>query len=246
MKYNRGMNVKGKAVIVTGASTGIGEAAAKLFSKKGAKVALVSRSKERLESLAKGLTDSYAVVCDMADEKQVKEMVKKVQGHYGGIDVLVNNAGRGYDASIEEIDREKFRYIFNLNLAGPLVAMQAVIPLMRKNGAGSIVNISSGTALMALPNMGAYSSLKRALVGLSLTAREELEKSGIVVSVVYPYITETNFEKNTLREGEEEEWDAGAPPFPADPPDLIAQKILEAVETGEAQVYAHDWMKNPR
>lgn len=116
---------------------------------------------------------------------------------------------------------------------------------MRRQGQGAIINISSGTALMYLPNMGAYSSLKRALVGISLTAREELKKKNISVSVVYPYITDTDFEKNTLKDGlEDMEWGEGSGPSqPPDTAEFIAEKILEAVKTGEAEIFAHEWMK---
>jgi short-subunit dehydrogenase len=97
---------------------------------------------------------------------------------------------------------------------------------------------------MYLPNNGAYSALKRALVSISLTAREELKKDDIVVSVVYPYITLTDFEKNTIKdaipEGGEQ---GGSVPFPADTAEYVAQKILEGIESGEAEIFAHDWMK---
>src|SRR5207253_1933120 len=99
---------------------------------------------------------------------------------------LINNAGQGYDAMIEKINSKTYHYIFDLDVVGPLIAMQEVIPLMHEQGGGAIVNISSGTALMSLPSMGAYSSLKRALVGLSLTANEELKNENISVSVVFP------------------------------------------------------------
>ncbi|MGE5042337.1 MAG: SDR family NAD(P)-dependent oxidoreductase [Candidatus Levyibacteriota bacterium] len=239
------MDIKDKVVIVTGASSGIGEATARLFAKKGAKVVLAARSREKLKSLEKELAGSLAVVCDMTNPLEIQEMVKNVQEAYGGIDILINNAGRGYDAAIEEIDRAKFTQLFDLNILGPLTAMQQVIPEMRNRGGGAIVNISSGTALMALPEMAAYSSLKRALVGLSLTARGEFASESINVSVVYPYITKTDFEKNTMREEEAEIWDGSGEPHPADSAEYVAEKILEAVETGAAEVYAHDWMKNP-
>jgi short-subunit dehydrogenase len=117
---------------------------------------------------------------------------------------------------------------------------------MRKQSNGAIVNISSGTALMALPNMSAYSSLKRALTGISLTANEELKKDKIVVSVVYPYITLTDFEKNTIKAGkqEEEDWSSNDPNFkPPDSAEYVAEKILEGIENEEREVYVHDWMK---
>lgn len=238
------MNIKGSVAIITGASSGIGEAAARLLSKKGAKVALAARSEGKLLKLSRELPDSLAVVTDMSRASDVKEMVARVQKHFGRIDILVNNAGRGYDASTEHVELNKLHELFDLNFVGPLVAMQAVIPVMRKQGAGVIVNISSGTALMALPHMGGYSSLKRALVGLSLTAREELKDDNITVSVIYPFMTATQFEKNTMRSGPAMQWEGGGSMPKIDPPELIAEKILEAVETGKAEILAHDWMKN--
>jgi short-subunit dehydrogenase len=124
-------------------------------------------------------------------------MVRLVDEHYGKVDILINNAGQGYDAPVERIDSDTFHYIFDLNLLGQVTAMQQVIPLMRSQGGGSIINVSSALALMTLPGMSPYASLKRALAMISLTAREELKNDKIVVSVIYPYITNTNFEKNT-------------------------------------------------
>jgi len=99
---------------------------------------------------------------------------------------------------------------------------------------------------MYLPNMAAYSSLKRALVGISLTAREELKDDNIKVSVVYPYITLTDFEKNTLKEGnqEEEDWSSDDPDFkPPDTAEYVAGKILAGIKSEEPEIYAHDWME---
>lgn len=237
------MDVKGRVAIVTGTSSGIGLAAAKLLTAKGAKVALVSRSENKLRQLSKELPSSYVVVTNMRIEKEIKNMVKKVYRHFGRIDILVNNAGRGYDKYVEKIDIVRFQELIDLNFIGPLIAMQEVIPIMRKQGEGTIVNISSGTSLMNIPNIAAYSSLKRALNGLSLTAREELSKDNITVSLVYPYITATNFGKNIM--GGARKWDPTRKDRdlpPVDPPELIAEKILEAIKTGKAEIFAHDWM----
>ena len=118
--------------------------------------------------------------------------------------------------------------------------------MMRKQGKGAIVNISSGTALLYLPTMSAYSSSKRALVGFSLTAREELKHDHISVGVVYPYITLTDFERNTLKDGARKEWrkESGAnfKLADADTPEFVAEKILEAIETEAAEVFVHEWM----
>ena len=99
---------------------------------------------------------------------------------------------------------------------------------------------------MYLPNNGAYSAMKRALASISLTAREELKQDGITVSVVYPYVTLTDFEKNTIKDPSllEEELEEGELPFPADTAEYAAQKILEGLESGQPEIFAHDWMKN--
>lgn len=244
------MDVKGKVAIVTGASGGIGLATAKLLSSKGAKLALVARSKEKLKQLAKELPDSIAIPADLSKVEDIKRVTKQAYEHFGRIDILVNNAGQGYDAPIEKIDLDTFRCIIDLNFLGPVVAMQQVIPIMRKQGGGSIMNVSSGLALMYLPGMSVYASLKRALSHISLTAREELKEDKISVSVVYPYITNTDFEEKTIKAAprnwentDDAEGEGGGPPFKADSAEFVAQKIVESIESGEAEVFVHDWMK---
>ena len=238
------MDVEGKIAIVTGASSGIGLACARLLSQNGAKVALVSRSKEKLDAFARELPGSAAFVADMSKEGDIRSMIGKVQGHFKRIDILVNNAGQGYDVPVEKISIATLRKVSDLDLYGPIIAMQAVIPIMRKQGGGSIINISSGTALAAFPNMGAYSSLKRALAGISLTAREELEGDNISVSVVYPFATLTEFEKNTIKEyAPAEEPGQGDMPQ-ADSAEYVANIILDCIKTGKAEALAHEWMKN--
>ena len=238
------MKLQDKVVIVTGASSGIGLATARLLAKGGAKVTLVSRSREKLERLATELLDSFAVTADMTRINEIESMIKRTMEHFGRIDVLINCAGQGYDAPVEKTNVDTLHHIFDLDLVGPLVAMQQVIPIMRKQGGGTIINVSSGTAFMYLPNNGAYSGLKRALANISLTAREELKKDSIVVSVVYPYMTLTDFEKNTIKDAVPE-WGGqeGSIPFPADTAEYMAQRIVEGIESGEAEIFAHDWMK---
>lgn len=236
------MDVRNKVVIVTGASSGIGLATARLLTKHGSKLALVSRSKERLEEISKELPNSVAVPADMTKINEVKRMVEQIASHFGKVDILINNAGQGYDVPVEKIDIDTYHYIFDLDVVGPLVAMQQVIPLMRKQGEGAIINISSGTALMHLPNMSAYASTKRALVGISLAAREELKEDNIAVSVVYPYITLTDFEKNTIKYAKSDREEEPTGPFPADTAEYVAQKILDGIISGEAEIFAHDWM----
>ena len=237
----------GKTAIVTGASSGIGLATARLLAENGVRVGLVSRSANLLEEFSETMPGSRAFPADMTKIPQIRQMVKKVQEYFGRIDILVNNAGQGYDAPVEKTDIGTFRYIYNLNVIGPLVAMQQVIPIMKVQGKGTIISISSGTALMHLPGMSPYSSSKRALAGISLAARQELQADHIVVSVVYPYITLTNFEKNTIHavpvpEGE------GEPvgPYPPDSAEFVAGKIIGGIVSGEAEIFSHDWMKEQR
>ena len=241
------MDVNGKVAIVTGASAGIGLATAKLLSKKGATLLLAARSKDKLEQLANELPNSVAVVADMSKVQDVKRMVKQAVEHFGRVDILVNNAGQGYDVRVEKTNTETFRYLFDLDVVGPITAISEVVPLMRKQGGGAIVNVSSGTVLMQLEEMGPYSALKAALAQLSLTAREELKEEKIAVTVVYPYITLTDFEKNTIKDPSmqlQEETIVGQEAWAkADQPEYVAELIVDAVESGKAEVFAHDWMK---
>lgn len=239
--------LEGKTAIVTGASSGIGRATAQLLAEKGVRVGLVARSRDILEELSGTLPGSRAFPADMTKIPQVKTMVARAHAYFGRIDILVNNAGRGYDAPVEKTAVGTFRYIYDLNVIGPLVAMQQVIPIMRAQGGGSIINVSSGTALMHLPGMSPYSSSKRALAGISCAAGLELEADHIAVSVVYPYITRTNFEKNTIRAvpvTEDNEEPAGM--YPPDTAEFVAGKIAEAILSGEAEIFSHDWMRQRR
>jgi short-subunit dehydrogenase len=235
------MEIKDRVFIVTGASSGIGLSTAIALAEKGGKVALLARSARALKELAQKLPGSLPVTVDMTKFDQVREAAGAVHKHYGRVDGLVNNAGRSYAASIEEIEPAVFDEIFHLNVLGPIVAMQAVIPVMRAQGGGSIVNINSGTAFMAVPQYSVYSSSKRALLGFSLTARAELEKDRIVVSEIYPFITATNFGNNRMGSPA-----GGGPPVQyaeGDKPEFVAGLVLQAVEEGQAQYFANDRLR---
>jgi short-subunit dehydrogenase len=235
------MEIKDHVFIVTGASFGIGLSTAVELAARGARVALLARSKEALEELSARLGGSLPVVADMTDFAGVRQAVQKVHQHYGRIDGLINNAGRSYAAAVEEIDPELFDEIFHLNVLGPIVAMQAVIPIMRAQGAGSIVNVNSGTAFMTIPQYSVYSSSKRALLGFSLAARAELENDRIIVSEVYPFITATNFGKNRM--GNPAGGGPAANYASGDTPEFVAGLILQAIEEGQAQYFANDRLK---
>lgn len=192
------MDIKNKVVIVTGASQGIGRATAKLLASRGAKVVLAARSSDALSLFAEELPGSFAVATDMRSEDAILNLIERTMEKFGRIDILINNAGQGMYSPVEKIDVEKYKEMMELNVYGVLRAMEAVIPLMRKQGGGMIVNVSSRVSKNYYPNLAAYASTKYALNALSLTARTELVPDHIVVSVMHPKMTATDFGKNAL------------------------------------------------
>lgn len=209
---------------------------ARAASQSGARIVLLARSKDRIEALAQDLGDNaLAVVCDVTHLWQVQQAVKRAIEEFGRIDVLINNAGQGLHASTEEIRIDDFRDLLNLNSVAPLVMMQAVIPYMRSQGAGSIVSVSSGATLATYRGSAAYTSSKSALNMLSSVARLELANAGIVVSIMHPSITATEFYgsvKSGLDSARAQEADTVS--F-AQPPELVAEMILGLVRSGDAQ-----------
>jgi short-subunit dehydrogenase len=226
------MDIADKVVIVTGASSGIGAATARLAAAKGATVVLAARRAERIKALAAELPNALAVQTDMVHPEQVHALMRTAVDTYGRVDVLVNNAGQGLHVPLEDVKLEDLRAVTELNVFAPLVAMQAVTPIMRANGGGAIVNISSGTTRSLFPGVGAYAATKAALNMLSGIARAELAADGIVVSLVYPSLTATEFHE-ALRAGARS---SRAVPLAAQTPEEVAEAIIGAIESGDAEV----------
>jgi short-subunit dehydrogenase len=233
------MEIKNKIVIVTGASDGIGEAIAKKLAHAGAKVVLAARSDEKLAALAHELPGSVAVHTDMTQQADIQNLIDRAMEIDGRIDILINNAGQGMMGPTEGIDIDKYKHIMNLNVYGPLYAMQRAIPKMREHGGGMILNISSRVSKNYYPNLSAYASTKYALNAISLTARAELEKDHIVVSVFHPKMTATSFGKNSVNARPEAASayadQARARGLEVDTPEQVADKVLEQIKSEEPE-----------
>jgi NADP-dependent 3-hydroxy acid dehydrogenase YdfG len=202
------------------------------LSERGARVVLAARRADRLAELAAQLPGSLAVETDVTEPDQIERLVTTAFETFGRVDVLVNNAGQGLHVPLEELRPEDLRAVFELNVIAPLVGLQTVLPIMRAQTAGAIVNVSSATSLRVFPGLGGYSSTKAALNMLSQVARVELAAAGVTVSVVYPSITATEFH-DRLRAGHVA---SGTRNIPRDPPELVGEAIAFAICTGEAHV----------
>jgi NAD(P)-dependent dehydrogenase (short-subunit alcohol dehydrogenase family) len=191
--------------IVTGASRGIGREASLAFARKGVRVVLASRNIPRLEELSREISaagsEALIVPCDVSLEAECKQMVAKAVDRFGRVDVLMNNAGFGYYAAVENMKTEDLQKIFLTNLYGAIWCTQAVIPHMKSRRAGHIVNVSTVLSRRSVPYMTGYCMTKFALNGMDEGLRLELRPFGIGVTLVCPGLTETDFQSNADRIG---------------------------------------------
>ena len=225
------MDITDRVVVVTGASSGIGEATARLAHARGARLVLAARRADRLEQLAQDLPGVVTVVADVTRAEDRRRIVDAATTHFGRLDVLVNNAGRGLHVPLAEVDPADHAAILELNVVAALAMMQAVLPAMREHREGAIVNISSGTTQRVIPGVGAYAATKAALDMLSAVARAEFADDGVVVSNVLPTFTASEFH-DVLQAGPAMQ----RAPGQADTVEHVAEEILRAVETGEAEI----------
>lgn len=202
VEYNASMELTGKVVVVTGASMGIGEAIAKAFAEQGASVVLLSRDTARAEAARTrmGFGDrTVALSCDVRHSEEIDRVLALTLHHFKRIDVWVNNAGHGLLDSVAEVEMSACHDLFETNFFGALSAMQAVIPVMRQQGGGTIINISSVAGHIPLPFHAAYSATKFALNAIGKAARVELKKDSIHVLTVCPGYVRTAFSENAAR-----------------------------------------------
>jgi len=184
-----------KVAIITGASSGIGEATALALAAAGAKVALVARRAERLEALTKRIQESggvaLAIVADITDEAQARDIVNKTQAEWGRVDILVNNAGVMLLGAIDGADTEDWRRMFNTNVMGLMYATHAALPIMKAQQQGHIVNISSVAGRVVSAGTGVYNATKWAVGAFSESLRQEVHKDNIRVTIIEPGLVAT-------------------------------------------------------
>jgi short-subunit dehydrogenase len=224
-----GLEVSGKVVVITGASMGIGEAIAKIFADCGASVVLLSRDAERGEA-ARGrighVERTLVLACDVRNREEIDRVVGLTLHHFQRIDVWINNAGHGILDSVANVDMAACRETFETNFFGALEAMQAVIPVMKQQGSGTIINISSVAGHIPLPFHAVYSATKFALNAIGKAARIELKSSGINVLTVCPGYVRTAFGANAVKGTEQKQV------RPARVRGIAAERVARAVLRG--------------
>jgi NADP-dependent 3-hydroxy acid dehydrogenase YdfG len=185
----------GRIALVTGASSGIGEATALALAEAGAKVAIAARRRDRLDALAAKLAalgaEPTVLAADLSSEDEAKRIVVETEAHYGRLDILVNNAGVMYLEPVEEADLGRWRRMLELNVLSLIASTQAALPGMRRRRDGHIVNISSTAGRVANPNAAAYSATKFGVVAFSEALRREVYQHNIRVTVIEPGVVET-------------------------------------------------------
>lgn len=226
-----------QTVVITGASMGIGRACALAWAERGCSIVVSARGEEALQPLAREIADrgGRAIVApgDVTDEAYRGRLIERAVAETGAIDVLVNNAGRGFYAPVMKIDLGEMRKLFELNVFAPLHLAQLAAPHLAKSR-GTVVMMSSVAGVVAAPRYGAYSASKFALEALSMTMRAELSSSGVRIVVVRPGPVKTPFRANAVRAPGEVGYDAPDPK--GQTAEAVAARTLRAVDNESAVV----------
>jgi short-subunit dehydrogenase len=195
------MNIKGKVVIVTGASSGIGEATARQFGREGARGVLAARRMEKLKKLAEEIdamdtgAETLVVQADLTKLDDIKNLVNETIIKFGRVDILVNNAGFGRLDWLEKLDPVRdIQAQFDVNVLGVIQTTRQVLPIMMEQRSGHIINMCSMAGLVGTPTYTIYSATKHAVHGFSESLRREVKPWGIDVSIIYPGGVKTEFQ----------------------------------------------------
>ena len=244
-----------KRVLITGANSGIGRATAILLSARGYQVFAAMRDLGKAEKLLEGAKaaggEVQPVALDVSDDASVQQAMKEIDRAAGGVDVLVNNAGIGYNAAVEDVDIPEARAVMETNFWGAIRCTQAVLPGMRAQGAGHVVNISSIAGRIAALGQIVYSASKWAVEAMSENLAQEVAPFGIRVSIIEPGVTPTAILPKNVGHPEPTEYTAVyrrmlqfyARGIQANTSaDVVAQVILGALENPEPQLrYPRAW-----
>ncbi|WP_375426137.1 SDR family NAD(P)-dependent oxidoreductase [uncultured Friedmanniella sp.] len=233
-------NPSGKVVIVTGASSGIGEATARALHEAGALPVLAARRGDRLQQLSADLDGALAVPTDVTDAGQRAALVEAALARHGQVDGLVNNAGVSLQGPLDQVELEEFRRVLDLNVVSLVGMTQAALPALQASGAGRIVNISSGTTTMVAPGVGAYASTKSAVNMISAVSRRELQDTGVAVSLLLPSITATEFAGGAFRDGR-----TPRPGMVAHSAGYVGRIVLRMLVTGEERIDIPHGLEQP-
>jgi len=203
------MNLPGKVAIVTGATKGIGRGIAEALAREGARVCISARNALEVANTTEALNklsgeQAIGTACDVRDYAQVKSLFERATAEFGGVDILINNAGIGMFASVEDMAPEDFRAILETNLFGVYYCCHEAIPRMKERGGGYIINISSLAGANPHPRMAAYNASKFGLNGFSEALMQEVRHAGIKVSYIMPGSVNTEFGGDTP--GDQNSW----------------------------------------
>ncbi len=195
--------------IITGASSGIGAATALELAKRGARLSLWARSTERLaevanQAKANGAADVLALSCDIRDEAQVASATAETLRQFGRLDILINSAGLSLNGEVDGYSLEDWRTVIETNLTGTFLTCRAVLPTMKQQRNGQIINISSGAGRNGIKQMAAYCASKFGVVGFTESLALEVRSANIRVSVLLPGSVATNFSRTSKREQKNE------------------------------------------
>jgi NAD(P)-dependent dehydrogenase (short-subunit alcohol dehydrogenase family) len=240
----REYDLQNKTVLITGGSRGLGLVLAREFAGEGSRLVLCARDEQELEYARMDVGELGAEVmtvkCDVRNREDVGEMIAAVNSRFGGVDVLVNNAGVIQVGPIEVMTHEDFELAMQAHFWGPLNTIMAVLPSMRAKRAGRIVNITSIGGKVSVPHLVPYSASKFALVGLSKGLRAELKKDGIVVTTICPGLMRTGSPRNAEFKGKhrlEYAWFSisDALPLLTVSAENAARQIVRACKRGRAE-----------
>jgi len=219
------MNWKSKVAVITGASAGIGRATALAVGKLGVSVVLAARRKSQLEEVAKQIGTALPVVADISNEQDVERLIDETIKQFSRIDILINNAGSGLYAKVEETTPEQMERMWRVNFLGSFYCIRRVIPIMKKQGSGHIITVSSMAGVRGIPYKSAYCASKFAQIGLMDSLRRELQ--GVIhCTTILPGATESEF-ISSMENPKGRNIDYSGPPRK---PTAVADAIVDAIE----------------